>query len=521
MDVLVVDLTHGGVIIAVELSKLEYFNNVYAYDLYGTLKNEDKKKLLGHNIIIIKDIYELNDHSEAIENHDKDRANVRENEYINKNELLISCPIHSPLTTDEIREKINQPNGLNLTHHETVKLLLKQWKNKISEEKIAVIEVTGVKGKTTTVSLLKSILKNHNPLSLTSLGATLTLNNETITLKKNISITPANILETIKLADKINNDETNYSKCSIESPIRKDKLNSKNHDYRIAIFESSLGTSGVGDVGVLTNIVENYEIAKNTSNAKIAKEQVFNNEYVVIDYYTLTKFYPEKIKRSKMNSFTLNDYDLCDENVQPNLIANKINYNLKNSEIEIKYENIKTIYGNELNGELNIQTFALGEHHVLNILCAVTTALTLKIDLESIKEGLMNYKPVEGRSSIQLKDNVKIIEEINPGLNVKSIEKSIDSVKDLNNYSVILGGKYGVTCEEIDEISLSKLLDDLLNKYDLDLTLVDELGENISSKMENKTNFFEDYLEAQEIAIKKGKNILFIYRSNYSQINKR
>ncbi|MDR3292311.1 MAG: coenzyme F430 synthase, partial [Methanobrevibacter sp.] len=90
MDVLVVDLTHGGVIIAIKLAELNYFNNIYAYDLYRTLKNQDKRKLLRNNIILINDINELNK---------------------NNNELLISYPVHSPLKPNKIREKINHHRG--------------------------------------------------------------------------------------------------------------------------------------------------------------------------------------------------------------------------------------------------------------------------------------------------------------------------------------------------------------------------------------------------------------------------
>ncbi|MDR1818617.1 MAG: coenzyme F430 synthase [Methanobrevibacter sp.] len=506
MDALVVDLTHGGVTIAIKLAKLDYFNNIYVFDLYKTLKNHDKKRLLNYDMIIIEDIDELNGN--------------------NQSELLISYPIHSPIKPDEIRKKTKHPKGLNLTHHKTVEFILKQWKKRMMEEKKPIIEVTGVKGKTTTVSLLESILKDYNPLTLTSLGATLDLDNKNILLKKNISITPASILETIDLVEKRNNCEYSVNSLTTKDKKLNSKLTSKNPDYSMAIFESSLGTSGIGDIGILTNIIENYKIAKNTLNAKIAKEQVFDNEYVVIDYDTLIKFYPEKV-RDKINSFKLKNYNMYDENeinpntdIQPNLIANKVKYDLENSEIEIKYENIKTINGNELNGELNVKTCLLGEYNILNVLGAVTVALTLGIDEEKIK-GLKNFNPVEGRGSIRLKDNIKIIEEINPGLNVKAIEKVFGSIKDLKKYSIILGGKYGVTCEEINETDLSKLLDKIIGEYNCDLTLVDDLGKSLKNKIKNKVKFFEDHIEAQEIAIEKGKDILLIYRSNYSQIYKR
>jgi hypothetical protein len=48
-----------------------------------------------------------------------------------------------------------------------------------------------------------------------------------------------------------------------------------------------LGTIVIAKVGVLTNIIENYKIAKNS--AKTAKEQIFK-EHVLIYYDTLFKF---------------------------------------------------------------------------------------------------------------------------------------------------------------------------------------------------------------------------------------
>ncbi len=113
--------------------------------------------------------------------------------------------------------------------------------------------------------------------------------------------------------------------------------------------------------------------------------------------------------------------------------------------------------------------------------------------------------------------NSLIIEEINPGINTKAIENSIDMIKDLENYSIIIGGDYGITCEEIDEDKVSNLLD----SYDLDLTLTGDVGLNIFNKMDKKHNYVKNYQDAINKNIKKGKNILFIYRSNYKELNKR
>ena len=54
-------------------------------------------------------------------------------------------------------------------------------------------------------------------------------------LKQNISITPASIIEAWNLAE--------------------------DYEIGICIFETSLGGTGLADVGILTNLVEDYPIA--------------------------------------------------------------------------------------------------------------------------------------------------------------------------------------------------------------------------------------------------------------------
>ena len=64
---------------------------------------------------------------------------------------------------------------------------------------------------------------------------------------------------------------------------------------------------------------------------------------------------------------------------------------------------------------------------------------------------------------------------------------------------------------------------------DVNLILTDELGLSIKKKLDKLNNtgknqtikYIESYEEAQNKAIMENKNILFIYRSNYSQISKR
>ena len=548
MNVFLVDLTHGGVKISSELAKSRKFDNVYGYDLYNTLKEEDESLLKTYDIKVIKSLdefkKELKDNSINILN-----SKFKNNKEGNDFKDLIINPIHSPLNVYKLLDEISNDKDLNLegerlsnyyeiiNHHKATKLVLDEWKEAAEMQNIKTIEITGVKGKTSSAFLLKDILleKQKDILLLSSLGARLFKkdNEKCLMLQKNISITPANIINTIQLAKKIVNPKcSDFPKCSstkdknqkyiIDEESYNNPYQNLNYDY--AIFENSLGICGLGDIGILTNLVENYPIAKGKSNAREAKKQVFDCPLVIINYETLNEHYSEEKEKysNKTNSFSLS-------NNESNLYCKTIEYDIDRTKIEIEYKDLKTINENRISGNFELNCFAPGPHHVLNVLTAVSTALALEIDEETIIKGIAKFNGIEGRTQVKTINNSRIIEEINPGINTKAIESSINMINDIENYIIIIGGKYGVTCEEIDEDKLSSYLDKYLtNNPNSNLVLTDELGKSIKDKL-NKINkkkeyeisFIEDYNNALDFAIENNKNVLFIYRSNYSQVSKR
>ena len=548
MNVFLVDLTHGGVKISSELAKSRKFDNVYGYDLYNTLKEEDESLLKTYDIKVIKSLdefkKELKDNSINIFN-SKSKNNKEGNDF---KDLIIN-PIHSPLNVYKLLDEISNDKDLNLegerlsnyyeiiNHHKATKLVLDEWKEAAEMQNIKTIEITGVKGKTSSAFLLKDILleKQKDILLLSSLGARLFKkdNEKCLMLQKNISITPANIINTIQLAKKIANPKcSDFPKCSstkdknqkyiIDEESYNNPYQNLNYDY--AIFENSLGICGLGDIGILTNLVENYPIAKGKSNAREAKKQVFDCPLVIINYETLNEHYSEEKEKyaNKTNSFSLS-------NNESNLYCKTIEYDIDRTKIEIEYKDLKTINENRISGNFELNCFAPGPHHVLNVLTAVSTALALEIDEETIIKGIAKFNGIEGRTQVKTINNSRIIEEINPGINTKAIESSINMINDIENYIIIIGGKYGVTCEEIDEDKLSSYLDKYLtNNPNSNLVLTDELGKSIKDKLneinkkkEYEISFIEDYNNALDFAIENNKNALFIYRSNYSQVSKR
>jgi UDP-N-acetylmuramyl pentapeptide synthase len=472
MNNLVIDMTHGGVKIAVSLAKKG--RNVLAYDIYNTLNDIDTKML---------DIYDV----ELIQL--SDLADFR-------GEMTVIYPIHMPLSFEEIESYNPELNFTFKSHHEIIRDILRDWGDDIPK-----IEVTGVKGKTTSVFMFKEILIDENPLILSSLGALLYENRRKIVLKKNISITPANIKETIDLAYKIANPI-----CKIAGGIVESENLCK---YDSAIFESSLGVSGIGDVGLLLNIAEDYPIAKGRSSASKAKSQVFRCKCVCIQKEAYDEYYSDTEHR-KVNTFSLTDSS-------SNLYAENVDYDLNQSSIDVEYKNVKTVNDNVLSGKMNIKTFAPGPHHISNVLGVVLTCLSLEIDEGKIRNGLENYKGIPGRTNKKTIQNSIIIEEINPGLNTQAIKESINMIDDLKDYYVSIGGDYGITCEEIDEEKLT----DFLNTLDINLILTGDLGASINQKLTEKATYFKDCNDVYELAVKDNKNLLFIYRSDYRKLSQR
>jgi UDP-N-acetylmuramyl pentapeptide synthase len=450
MNVLIIDMTHGGALIASEFAKI---NNckVYALDIYKTLSPKRKEFLVEKGIEFVGE--------EFLDEINKFKTDLND-------ELVVVAPIHCNIKTK-----------VDMTHHEAVKLLLK---NKIN---VPVIEVTGVKGKTSVVWMLKEIFKEQKPLILSSLGVEVIENGVMTILKRDISITPASILEAWAL--------------------------SANYNIGIYIFETSLGGTGLADVGVITNIAENYSIASGSFTASQAKAQIFNSNLIVCDFDAYNEYYSHI--KDDVNTFGIN------ANAKVN--ASQINYNLDKTTFKVNANDLKTKNGEIINNSFEIETFAPAEHHVINVLCAICASLSLNIPLNQIINGLKQFKGVEGRTSVRNYENIKIIEEINPGINVTAIKKSVKMIENEISPTVIFGGKYGVTCEEIDEKTAAEFLN-LMNEK-IKLILIDELGKNIKTSIKRKYKY-TDFNNAIKEAVKmNSKTILLIYRSNFSDISKR
>jgi coenzyme F430 synthetase len=487
MKVLVVDTTHGGAILAHEFAKRNC--EVFAWDIYHTLSSEGRSRLENQEIQLVNESFFDDFTEEKLSGSGKNgKSGSGENnrlDLVKNDELLVVAPVHC-----------NLPYPVHMTHHQAVGYLMK---DRIS---VPVIEVTGVKGKTSAVAMLKEIYRNQNPLILSSLGVEVVKDEQEVNLQKNISITPASIITAWEMVEKFSQEE--------------------NFEVGICIFESSLGGTGLADLGVITNIAEDYPICKGKSCASKAKTQMFNSKIVVCDYDSYLKIYSKGSNFHILNQKT-NTYSLKEK---ANVKAFNINYDLFETSFKVKVTGLKTRDGKCLNTYFECSTFAPAEYHLENALSVICASLSMGTPVESICRGLKNFKGLPGRTSIKhdyftsKKKYIRVIEEINPGINVAAVKKAFNMIKECENPALVLGGSYGVTCEEIDEELLSNFLEGL--DGEILLILTGDLGRSIKEKMRSELSYHSQIDGAVNMAGDQGaENILLIFRSNYSDLRRR
>ncbi len=235
--VAVLDLTHGGAVIARKLAGIAA--SVAGIDVYKTMLPEELEAL----------------ESEGIRT---SQVPLPSSDF----DILIA-PVH--LDPDyPMLAAASSDNIPVISHHDAAGELLKG-----ALEDSTVIEITGTRAKTSTSILLGEILsRTKTVVTHTSRG--LEDWSDRRVIKNGLSITPASILSAV---DSVN-----------ESGIKPD----------IFIFEVSLGGTGSADIGVITTIADDYRIANKTKPASDAKRSMILNakpgSSLVINHDALRSF---------------------------------------------------------------------------------------------------------------------------------------------------------------------------------------------------------------------------------------
>lgn len=415
-NVLLVDATHGGLILAKKLR--DFCANPVVLDIYKTIDSKREKELIKDGIKIEKDVS------------------------ISKNELkfdVVSSPVHSPILNPILCK--NSPQKI-ISHHEMTKILLKRMLSK----KTKVIEVTGLKGKTSTTTILKEILieAENKVLASTSLETVYENPTEKIPLGKP-SITPANVISVLERA--------------IDEKL----------DLDFLLFETSLGFTGAAKTNVLTSINKNYDYLIAGGKLCAITSKMFTTGYLEGGGQLILEMEDYDQNTEKFSSETVTTYGF---NKKADIYAKTIDNRSSKMKIEGGLHNFNVVLSEQFFGKI----------HQKNALSAITAALSVGIDIDSIKSSLKKSVGIAGRMQKLKRGGQIIIDNSNPTLNPVSLDMAIKEVKSYakkcgyknRDIAVVVGGNKSY-CIKTDYLGLK----DIIEKYNLTFFLSGKIGKRL------------------------------------------
>ena len=462
----VFDINHGALAIADRLSKNEI--NAAAFDVY---QKKSPEKMTAY-----ADSYDFSVSADPID--------------LTADYDIVCLPVHlSP--ENEFVKKAAELGIPTITHHEMVGRLLK------SDAEIKdryLIEITGVRGKTSTAVLLARMLSYKNRILLhTSEGLTVWENGEYEWIEQGISITPAYIPDLVQIA--------------LDRKIQPN----------VFIFEVSLGFTGAQDIGILTEAQPDYMIAGGTLTSTSAKTNMISRSkpesVFVINYRDLEIF--ENYIREDQEQIVFDDSGAAVEENTPTDIYLNISLG-KDDEPAAEIESSRTgiFFRAELGGGYDIDSYKTA------MAAAVATALELDIPETVIADVISNFSGVKGRMREYTENGRLIMDNSNSGLTVSAAaaaleymqdkyldKKSTDYDSDIERtITAVIGADDKTVCEGLDPREVKEWI----FKYGKDVLNLILVGTEIKEYMKTSQDDEENKGEEMESILMR-----VIYAENY------
>ncbi len=218
-------------------------------------------------------------------------------------------------------------------------------------------------------------------------------------------------------------------------------------DYDVMVTEVSLGGSGKADIAIITNLLEDYGIAKNTGKASVSKATILTDNINIVE-------------SSECEFWKGFGKDV------------------------IGYGGRVRINGSPRLGEpLDLTIDYDGEHDVrfgegflgLEYIHAIDAALTIceqmHIDNDTVIDALSTFRGIPGRGEISKEDNMWVVTERNPGISHISIDSTLSTLKRmdaLDGLTVILDPVNRRVCDKLDIDQIK----DVIDRYGVRLILL-------------------------------------------------
>lgn len=357
---------------------------------------------------------------------------------------LIVTPVHlSP--NFEIVKHTTAKNIPFITHHEAVKEIA-AIKNLF--DGIQVIEVTGTIGKTSTCELIAQMLQNKRVLLHTS-SSTRFMSPDTTQTFPRLGGTPANVLKVMELAQ--------------EKKVRPD----------IAVFEISLGLTGIGDVGVLTSVKEDYRIAGGTKAASAVKKAstTYSGGRSIIVHHGLSL----PLSNSRENLFGDEDKNLW----------------IDGNENSVMFNQLRTINGDSISGKFAFKPFdsyMSTEFYRDPLEAAFCAVLSLGIPPEELNTEV---SPVTGRMKLEERKGRYLLDNSNSGTKLKFLGEITAMARQLSEKTILIVGEESeYVCEGVNLEELKRVVAQRAPEF-VEILVV---GEKFKGQIKGTNVFFSDHL---------------------------
>lgn len=365
---------------------------------------------------------------------------------------LIVRPVHFPMAPFSGHE------GRVITHHQAVRILARDLAN------FPIAEVTGSFGKTTAVMCAISLLRDQfSVLSLTSKGICLDDHEGRKTLLEGVSAAPANIIRAIRL-----------------SPVKPD----------LAIFEVSLGGTGLADLGIIKNVYDDYPIAKGTSSASKAKLSMLSDSRPGSNVLVNADD-PKLGNLAGVQRFSPSGMDCEIKAMRVKISKNGIEFNAV-------FEGFKAKRGN-FSGEIRVRTSPgpIGRQHVENLLVGAAMASFFRpVDDVLLIDGAIFDKMVLKSAE------PPVVINRSASIGAKSIDASIRDYLELFPPARLeLGGKLKTTCGSSDLNATAQII---RSSPFQEIALFGEFGEALAPLLAGKATVRDPFEGGPKLVLERG-----------------
>jgi UDP-N-acetylmuramyl pentapeptide synthase len=404
-NIAVLDMTHAGIVIAEGFASLGY--NVKAIDVYRTVDEDVLLRLThDHGIVTSKDPVPVDDLD------------------------LIVSPVHLdpgyPMLADARKKNIEI-----MDHHRAVGYIISM---KGFFENATVIEVTGSKAKTSTVSLLADMLSRKMKVILhSSRGLELWENGRSDVVHLGLSIAPGSILLSIA------------------------KLMELDIIADCYIFEISLGLTGFADVGVITTLEPGYMIAASTSSSSDSKINVLSHarseEVFFLNLQDRKALDMAEIHNREYFTFTVLEND---GSAIRDPATGDADLQLRLEGKNIYIDHSECSFSSSLSANYNFGSYTTA------FAAASSVAIRMGVSVEDISTVVGSFEGLPGRMQEKELSGKKLIDNSNSGMDIRSCERALDYALSRpgspGKVIMVLGEEAAQVCEGLPPENVEELV---------------------------------------------------------------